>query len=177
MIQDRPASLAANPHYTALPDGVVSVDVRPLPEILRLDLDTLSGIQPITTAMAKAAGGELRDDPSAGEIELHRERETAFQLIFMVFNLFALQVAEDRVVGRPYAISLVPASKRGAVQTVPIDWVENMRLEPSPFDGKTYLNFDPFAGDRGMFGDAVSFRENGGFNNKYPDEIGFVAGG
>lgn len=177
MIQDRPASLAANPHYTALPDGLVSVDVRPLPAILRLDLDTLSGIQPITAAMAEAAGGDLRDDPSAGEIELYTARETAFQLIFVVFNLFALKAVEDRVVGRPYAISLVPASKRGAVQTVPIDWVKNMRLEPSPFDGKAYLDFDPFAGDRGMFGDAAMFREQGGLNGKYPDEIGFVAGG
>jgi|GEM_PF-4099220 len=47
--------------------------------------------------MVEAAGGELRDDPSAGEIELYAARETPFQLIFVVFNLFALQVVEDRV--------------------------------------------------------------------------------
>jgi len=177
VIENRPASLAANALYTALPEGVVSVDVSALPEILRLDLDTLSGVQPITESMAKAAGGELRDDPSPGEIALHRENGTAFQLVLVAFNLFALQVVEDRIIGRPYAISLVPASKRGEVQTVTIDWIEKMRLEASPFEGTAYVGFDPFTGDRGLFGDAASFMESGGFKDRHPDEIGFVSGG
>lgn len=177
MIRDRPQSLAANPYYAALPEADVAIDVSSLPDILRLDLDTLSGVQPVTAAMAVAAGGVLRDDPSEAELAFHRERGTAFQLIFIVFNLFGFAEADGRMVGRPYAISLVPASKRGVVQTVSIDWVKNMRLEPSPFNGKAYLDFDPFTGDRGLFGDAAHFREGDAFAGKHPDEIGFVSGG
>lgn len=177
MIENRPASLAANPLYGAMPEGLVSVDTTSLPEILRLDLDTLSGIQPITATMARAARGELRDDPSAGEIEVYREQGTTFQLVFIVFNLFDLRTSGDHTVGRPYAISLVPASKRGAVTTVPIDWIKNMRLEPSPFEGKAYLDFDPFTGERGMFGEAGFLRDSGFMAGRHPDEVGLVSGG
>lgn len=101
MIENRPASLAANPLYGAMPEGLVSVDTTSLPEILRLDLDNLSGIQPITATMARAARDELRDDPSPGEIELYREQETAFQLVFIVFNRLGLRLGseEDPAVG------------------------------------------------------------------------------
>jgi hypothetical protein len=177
VIRDRPPSLAENPLYVALPDGEVRVDLSSLPEILRLDLDTLSGIQPITATMAAAAGGELRDDPSPGEIALHRERGTAFQLIFVVFNLFGFVEADGHSVGRPYSISLVPATKRGVVQTVSIDWIENFHLEPSPFDGQAFLDFNPFSGGRGLFGSTAQFRQGQAFIGKHPDEIGFVSGG
>lgn len=177
MIRDRPASLAGNPHYTALPEGEIVVDLSSLPEILRLDLDSLSGIQPITRSMVEAAGGLFRDDPSPGEIALHLERGTAFQMVFVVFNLCGWKEADGRMVGRPYAISLVPATKRGAVQTVPIGWIKNINLEPSPFGGKAYLDFDPFTGERGLFGEAAMFRESGAFTGKHPDELGFVSGG
>lgn len=177
MIRDRPSTLANAPYYSALPEGPLRIDLSSLPQILKLDLATLSGIQPITAAMAGAAGGELRDDPSAGEIDLYRERGTAFQLVFIVYNLFDFRDVDGEIVGRPYAISLVPATRRAEVQTVPIDWIANMQMEPSPFEGKAYVDFDPFTGERGMFGDGTMLRGTGAFRGKYPDEIGFVSGG
>ena len=177
MIRDRPISLADMPYYAALPKGPLRIDLSSLPEILKLDLANLSGIQPITAAMAGAAGGDLRDDPSPGEIDLYRERGTAFQVVFVVYNLFDFRDVDGEIVGRPYAISLVPAARRAGVQTVPIDWIANMRMEPSPFEGKAYLDFDPFTGERGRFGDGTMLRNTGAFRGKYPDEIGFVSGG
>ncbi|MDZ4363505.1 endonuclease domain-containing protein [Brevundimonas sp.] len=177
MIRDRPPSLAGTPSYTALPNGPLRIDRSGLPDILNLDLETLSGIQPITAAMAGAADGVLRDDPSPSEIALYRERETAFQLVSVVYNLFDFREIDDEIVGRPYAISLVPASRRGVVHTVPIDWIANMRMEPSPFEGKAYLDFDPFTGEWSLFGDGTVLRDSGAFRGKHPDEIGFVSGG
>ena len=177
MIRDRPPSLAENPFYARTPRADVTVDLSSLPDLLRLDLLSLSGVQPITRAIAEAAGGDLRDNPSPGEVALHRRRDTQFQLIFIVLNLFDLQEVDGKITGRPYAISLVPATKRGAVTEVGVDWIEKMNLEPSPFHGQAYLDFDPFTGDRGLFGSAAMFRDGGALDRLHPDEIGFVTDG
>jgi hypothetical protein len=177
LIRDRPPSLAENPFYACTPRVDITADLSGLPDLLRLDLVSLSGIQPITKAIAVAAGGDLRDSPSPGEVALHRQRDARFQLIFIVLNLFDLKEVDGKVTGRPYAISLVPATKRGAVTEVGVDWIEKMNLEPSPFHGQAYLDFDPFAGDRGLFGSAVMFRDGGALDRLHPDEIGFVTDG
>lgn len=178
MIRDRPPLLLQNPLYRALPDADLSADVAALPKLLQLDLDTLSGVQPVTRDTAAAADGNLRDNLSPGEAELHRIRDARFQLIFIVLSLYALKARGDGgYVGRPYAISLIPASKRGAVSDTEVAWVEKMDLEASPFAGQAYLNFNPFSGERGMFGPAASFRQHGAIARVHPDEFGFVTGG
>lgn len=177
MIRDRPPSLAENPFYARAPRVDITADLGGLPDLLRLDLVSLSGVQPITKAIAEAAGGNLRDNLSPGEVALHRQRDARFQLIFIVLNLFDLKEVDGKVTGRPYAISLVPATKRGAVTEVGVDWIEKMNLEPSPFHGQAYLDFDPFTGDRGLFGSAVMFRDGGALDRLHPDEIGFVTDG
>jgi very-short-patch-repair endonuclease len=178
MILNRPPLLSKIPHYSALPTADIAVDFSALPPLLKLDLDTLSGVQPITRATAEAAGGTLRDNVSHGEATLHRRRAARFQLVLLVLNVFALKEQPDgTLVGRPYAISLLPASKRGAAQEVGLEWVEKFSLEPSPFTGKGYLGFDPFSGERGLFGDIALLRSFGGTSKVHPDEFGFVTGG
>lgn len=144
-----------------------------MPELVRASILDLGGIQPITSAMAKAAGGELRDKPSAGEIELFRQRETQFQMISVVVSLVAAGSENGRFQGKPFALTLIPASKRGEVSHCTIDLIEkldvNQWLETEP----AYVGYDPFSGEWSMYGGLgtlMKCRSADGF----VDEIGLV---
>lgn len=73
MIENRPASLLADATYGILPKLPLAIDWSSVPELIRVATLDLGGIQPVTKAMAEAAGGTLHDKPSEGEIELFRK--------------------------------------------------------------------------------------------------------
>lgn len=173
MIQDRPSTLLAQSGYKGLPTSPFGVDLVAIPERVRASLGNLGGIQPITGAMAAAAGGALRDKPSSGEIELHRTLGTRFQSIYVVLSVAAFRDKDGTLIGAPYAVSLIPASKRGTVQTVSIDFVE--RIDPETLTGgdPCYLGYDPFRGDWKVFGRLETLMGLGGANC-YVDELGVV---
>jgi hypothetical protein len=52
MIENRPAALLADPAYGVLPKLPLAVDWTSIPELIRLSVLDLSGIQPPTEAMA-----------------------------------------------------------------------------------------------------------------------------
>ncbi|MER8957184.1 hypothetical protein NKH98_31935 [Mesorhizobium sp. M0833] len=74
--------------------------------------------------MFKAAGGILRDSPSKGEIAMFRAAGTQFQMISMVASIAHLSDGPPHAV--PYALTLLPASKRGKVDPCSIDYIANM---------------------------------------------------
>ena len=81
MITHRPDHLLAEAAYKTLPAAPLSLDWSSIPELVRVVTLDLSGVQPPTKAMADAAGGEMHDKPSEGEIELFQARGTTFQLV------------------------------------------------------------------------------------------------
>lgn len=174
MIRDRPASLLAMPEYGHLPATPFSVGFNALPELVRTSLGPLGGIQPVTLAMSKAADGALSDIPSAGEVELFHERGTQFQMVSVVMNLAAMTVRDGAAHGTPYALSLIPASKRGAVDVRSIDLVakldlEKMRRETEP----CYMGYDPFSGDWSLYG-PLRLLLGGKSLSGFVDELGLV---
>ena len=158
MINNRPETLLASPYYTGVPAGGFGVDMSAIPDLVRASLLTLGGVQPITGAIAGAAGGKLQDKPSDGEIAYHRQVGSVFQLIMVVMNLAALREQDGELLGTPYSVSLMPASKRGKVDTATIDFVAQM--DPDNFMGgqACYLGYDPFQGEWGLFGNLDMFR-------------------
>jgi hypothetical protein len=76
--------------------------------------------------MAKAADGTLRDVPSKGEIELFRKAETRFQPIFVVMNIAHLKTEGETHTAFPYALTLIPASKRGGIDVKTIDLIATL---------------------------------------------------
>lgn len=84
MIQDRPAHLLADPSYSVRPPLPYRIDMSPVPDLVVRSITDLAGIQPITKAMFDAAGGELADKPSEGEVALFRAADTEFQLISII---------------------------------------------------------------------------------------------
>lgn len=158
MIENRPASLLADPAYRTLPKLPLKVDWASIPELLRVAMLDLSGIQPITKAMAEAARGKMWDKPSEEEIELFRKRGTTFQLISVVLSCVAAGEADGAQQVRPFAVTLIPASKRGEVDRRTIDLVAaldvNKALETEPM----YSGYDPFSGEWSLYGNLPVFR-------------------
>lgn len=174
MIKNRPAALLADPEYTRLPTHPFSVGFDALPELVRTSLGLLGGIQPVTGAMARAAKGPLYDRPSDGEIQLFRKIGTKFQLISVVVNLAALTVVNGVPHGLPYAVSLIPASKRNAVDECTIDLIAQLDIEKIHRESEPcYLGYTPFSGAWSMYGTLGLFL-GGKPSNHFVDELGLV---
>ena len=152
MIANRPAHLLADPAYSVRPPLPYRVDWSPVPDLVSRSIFELGGIQPITRAMFAAAGGDLHDTPSEGEIELFREAGTEFQLIWIVASLVPKTGEGEGFGTTPFALTLLPARKRGAIQTATIDLVGKLDVQYDPANPPLFSQFDPFDGSCGLFG-------------------------
>ena len=176
MIKDRPIHLLNKPGYRGIPAAPIAIDFAYIPDLIRRSIAELGGIQPMTGAMAAAAGGVLYDKPSAEEVTLHRALSTTFQLVFVVANVACLTLGDGVAKGVPYSLSIIPASKRDHVQIVDIDTVAALDIQKmlSTFE-PSFLGFEPFTGNPSLFGPLGSFLSNG-LENSFPDELGIVIG-
>jgi Protein of unknown function (DUF559) len=172
MIKNRPASLLADPAYGALPNFPLAVDWSSVPELIRFASLELGGIQPVTKAMADAAGGELHDKPSEGEVELFRTRGTGFQLISLVLSCVPAGVVDGVLNVRPFAMTLIPASKRGQVVQQTIDLVAKLEVNKWLKSKPMYAGYDPFSGEWSLYGNLPGYLD--GKSKCYLDEIGLV---
>jgi hypothetical protein len=148
------------------------------PELVRKGFGPLGGIQPVTGAMFEAAQGHLHDLPSPAEIELFRRAETRFQTIFVVMNIAHLNTGAEPPTAFPYALTLVPASKRGLIDVRTIDQIAVLDAQRIIADAEfCYAGFDPFTGDYVMFGPLSAFMYGGGIPyDGFLDELGLVVG-
>ncbi|MEZ2145372.1 hypothetical protein AAE026_24240 [Bradyrhizobium sp. DN5] len=172
MIENRPASLLADPAYSILPKLPMKVDWTSVPELIRVATLDLGGVQPVTKAMSEAAGGTLQDKPSEGEVELFRKRGTTFQLISIVLSCVPAGRVDDVLQVRPFAMTLIPASKRDKVQETTIDLVAKLDLDAWLATEPMYAGYDPFTGDWRLSGNLPGYM--GGEQKGYLDEMGFV---
>jgi hypothetical protein len=172
MIISRPASLDGDQAYRTLLPPPYRLDLACVPEPIRQSLFHLGGIQPLTGEMAKAAHGNLSDAPSAAEIELFKRKGTEFQLIMIVANCIVVAL-DDHPVLRPYAVTLIPASKRDEVSHSTIDWVKHFAGKELMGGETAYVGLDPFRGDWQLYGEVgvvVGEEPRAG----YMDELGLV---
>ncbi|TBY02093.1 endonuclease domain-containing protein [Rhizobium laguerreae] len=146
MIQDRPARLGDFGERVLVPSKPFSVSWEMVPEVVRLSLMPVFGVQPVTGAMFKAAGQDvLSHFPTEGEIAHFRESGTQFQMVQVVLNLAWWDSVGDRVEAVPFSISILPASKRGKIDPIEINGIAALRGGPVESDD-AYLGFDPFQG-------------------------------
>lgn len=175
MINDRPSYLTDDPSYAAIPPLPIGLDLRTVPNWVKLSMLFLGGVQPITQEMIEAAGFIVEDRPSPGEIDLFRQRETRFQIISVVTSVAAFREVDGVHLGVPYAISLVPASKRGAVSSnIGAEYVRQIDLNVALQEQEPcFVDFNPFNGQWGAWG-PVSFMLGQKPWSTYPDGIGLV---
>lgn len=174
MITGRPAYLLAQEEYKVLPKAPFSIDFDCIPSLVRQCLGPLGGIQPVTEAIMKATGGVLKDMPCEAEIALFRKAGTQFQSIFVVINLARWHDREGHMAAVPYAITLIPASKRNAVEIKPIDLVAKLDAQKILHDAEpSYAGYDPFTGSWSLFGALSSFLSEKPVQC-FPDELGIA---
>lgn len=175
MIADRPKYLLDQEDYKKLPIKPFAIDLGALPDLVRQALGPIGGIQPVTREMATTANGVLGDMPSEGEIKLFKEKGTLFQPVFLVLSIAHLRDVHGAAVATPYALSLMPTSKRGVLDEKGIDLVAKLDTQRILKMEPCYANFDPFTGDRGLFGSVGLF-----LGDKpiccFLDELGIVVG-
>ena len=172
MIVNRPASLLADLDYGVLPKLPFAVDWSSIPELIRVATLDLGGIQPVTKAMADAAGGTLLDMPSEAEIELFRKRGTNFQLISIVLSCVRAGDVDGVLQIKPFAMTLIPASKRQEVTQQPIDIIAQFDVGKWLATEPMYAGYDPFSGAWSLYGNLPGFLD--GQAKGYLDEIGIV---
>jgi hypothetical protein len=172
MIKNRPASLLADPAYSILPKLPIALDWSSIPELIRVATLDLGGIQPVTKALSEAAGGTLHDKPSDREVELFRRRGTNFQLISIVLSCVPAGMVDDVLQVRPFAMTLIPASKRDKVQEATIDLVSKLDVDAWLATEPMYAGYDPFSGDWSLSGNLSGYMD--GERKGYLDEMGFV---
>jgi hypothetical protein len=177
MIKDRPTHLLNQADYKSLPAKPFRVKFEALPEMVRKSLGPLNGIQPVTGAMFKASNGTLRDMPSEGEVNLFRKADTRFQSIFVVMSIAHLKTEGETLTAFPYALTLIPSSKRGDIDVRTIDLVAKLDTQKYLAEAEPcYVAFNPFMGSWSMFGPLSLFLNREKPYDCFLDELGVVVG-
>jgi hypothetical protein len=172
MINDRPQALLDDPVYCTLPKPPLRVDWSSVPELIRVAMLDLGGVQPITKAMAEAAGGELNDKLSDGEIALFKQRGTQFQMISIVLSVVVVGESDGALNVKPFAVTLIPGSKRGAVSHADIEFVSKVEVDKWLETEPSYTGYDPFSGDWSLYGNIPGYLD--GKRKGFLDELGIV---
>jgi hypothetical protein len=172
MIENRPTILLADLAYRTLPKLPLALDWTSIPELIRVPMLDLGGVQPVTRAMAEAAGGTLSDKPSGGEVELFRKRATTFQLVSVVLSCVAAGEMDGVLQVRPFAVTLIPASRRSEVAYVTIELIAKLDLSKSLETEPLYAGYDPFSGEWGLYGNLLEYLD--GRREGFLDEMGLV---
>ena len=173
MIKNRPAAHFSEPHYQGLPTPPYRVEVGMIPTPIRETLRTLRRIEPVTSSTAKLHGTYIGDQPSSAEADFYNARRSEFQLIFVVINSIFIEQHEDAASLLPYAVSLIPASKRGKVDTCDAQYALSMCNANLLEKGSAYLGLDPFNGDWSFYSEIGLISEMGA-KSAFTDELGLV---
>lgn len=175
MIDNRPAYLVDDPNYAVIPALPIGLDLGTVPDWIKLSMLHLGGVQPLTGEMAEAAGFVMEDRPSEGELDLYRRKGTRFQSISVVTSIAAFREVDGDMLGVPYAISLVPANKRGTVlSNVDAEYVRQIDLNAVLQQQEPcFVDFNPFTGHWGAWG-SISVFLSAKPRTAYPDGLGLV---
>jgi len=176
MIVNRPISLEKIPYYKCLPHLPFTPNFSSLPEVLNMDVLTLDGLEPITIDIARLYPSGIPLQPSQEAIDYYLRQETKFQMVFVVANFYDLRCVDNVIQGRPYSISLIPASKRGKPQEMSATFFKNFSIEKVLEQEPVYLNFNPFKGEWDIFGSFGTFFNPQRNLDIYTDSIGFIIG-
>jgi hypothetical protein len=176
MIVNRPLTLEKIPYYKRLPRLPFAPNFSALPEVLNMDILTLDGLEPITLDIASLYPSGIPLQPSQEIINYYSRQEIKFQMVFVVANFYDLRCVDNVVEGRPYSISLIPASKRGKPQEMSAVFFKNFSIEKVLEQKLIYLNFNPFKGEWDLFGSFGTFFNSQSELDIYTDSIGFIIG-
>ena len=151
-IENRPKELFGLQYYKDLEEKPVRIDMEgSIGDFLAYDLFDLDGVQPIELRHLKANNRAVSVNPSKTSIELYKKERVKFQLVFVVVNCYGFKDFDGVLVGKPYNISLQPATKRGELSVVSPEWIEKINLEELDQQPRLFKGFNPFLGAFGIY--------------------------
>lgn len=173
-IQDRPANLEKLQFYSELPQMPVGFDLSTIHDFLLFDMHDLDGIQPIEfRRWPKAGEGYITVQPPDYILDEYERENILFQVVSVVVNAFSFKSVNGNLIGKPYAISLIPWSKRGKVSKISPVYFKSVNLESLSNKKMVYMHYNPFLGPAGLFGEFNTFLCHGPFK-VHTDMVGFV---
>lgn len=150
-IENRPKELSELPFYQELPNMPVRIDLDgAIGEFLNYDIFQLDGVQPLEKRHMEVNKGVIGMNASKDSIDIYKKEKVNFQLIYIVVNAYGFREINGELVGKPYCISLIPASKRGEISSVSPEWIESIDFEKIDRTPKLYKGFNPFLGAFGL---------------------------
>lgn len=173
MINNRPKLLEDIPYYRHLPRAPFRYDPSALPSVLNFDIYDTCGLLPITKEASDHYGEFLTVQPPEEVVNYYYEKNINFQMVSIVANFYDLKFENGVITGKPYSVSLVPATKRGKLDPRSVKFAQSLKLEEMENFGGIYLGFNPFNGGYGLFGSYSTLMGENGINS-YTDSIGFV---
>src|SRR3979411_1377514 len=130
----------------------------------------------LTDEVVPKSYGNLLDMPSEAEVAMFKEAGTEFQLISVIVGLAHLGMRDGVALAMPYALSLIPASKRGAVTHSSIDLVAKLDIQKIIAETELcYAGLNAFTGDWSMHGPLSIFTGDNPYDCFF-DELGLVIG-
>ena len=157
MINNRPKHLEADPTYSTLPPLPIAVDFSPIPDLIR---ETLAGLRGLQSAFLD--GYQATEDENG-----------SCQMISLIASIVGKGYHDEKFLGVPFALTLLPASKRGNVSHTSPQFCEQLDLERYLQTSPSYMDFDPFSGTRGLYGSLGLFLSEKP-QKGYLDEVGLV---
>ena len=176
MIVNRPICLESTPYYKCLPNIPFAPNYSTLPGLLNVDIFTLHGLLPITKDIYELWPIGILSQPNHKVFSYYADKNIKFQMVLVIANFYALECSNGLIRGRPYVISLMPASKRNKVQEIDVASIKNLDMDELLNQDLIYLNFDPFKGHWDFFGSINAFAGSQAQLDSYTDSIGFVVG-
>lgn len=173
MIANRPKILFDLLGYSKLPECPFAIDYSNLPSLLKFDMLTLFGIQPIVKPLLEIQPCSTAN-PTEKEIEYYKSINAKFQIIHVVANLHSFIMKDDIAYGQPYSISIAPGLKRDRPDIAGIETLAQFDLGMISEERSIYTDFNPFKGVfDGFWGKAdLLLRPS---QETFLDTIGFVS--
>lgn len=173
MIRNRPKTHFSLPYYEGLPPAPYQLDMSAIPELIKLSLLPLRRIEPLGLDALHLIDGFVEDLAGHTELQYYEGLKAEFQIEFIVINSIYSKKTELISTLLPYSMSLIPASKRGRVESVTAQSVSRLQEAKLFEDGAAYMGLDPFSGEWSFFSQAGLIADLGA-QTAMTDELGLV---
>lgn len=161
------------PHYQGLPPAPYRLAMEAVPELIKLSLLILRDVEPLANDALDYVDEYVEDKPTPAELQYYQNKYSKFQIVFVVVSSIFSKRKEGVSELLPYAISLVPASKRGEVENITAQSMSNLCGNPMFETGVAYMGLDPFSGQWSFFSHTGLIAEMGA-KQAFTDEMGLV---
>lgn len=174
MIENRPKELEHIENYRYVKKGQITIDWSKTNQLFLFDMLCMFGLLPIEDRLSEILGHIIPHQPTEECIQYFEKKKAKFQMVNVVVNLFDLKANGGGFAGKPYSISLVPASRKGKLDYISPNFFRNFDITCLENQDKVYLGFNPFEKGYEVYGSLDNLYRLGIAKDYYTDMIGHI---